>query len=61
MTEFEEVQECILKSKHKPQLSDAVKLCKIKKITDPNELFELFEYLLHEWTDRRSYTKTWSD
>jgi hypothetical protein len=56
MTESTEAWEEIIHSRFKPRLEDAVRICKLTGVTEPPVLFELFEKMLHEWTDLHDYT-----
>lgn len=59
MTEVNQEWSKIVRCHRRPQLDDAVRICKIKGVTSVDVLFETFEKLLSEWFTARDTTSTW--
>ena len=59
MTDYELEWNKIVRSYRRPQLDDAVKICKMKGVSSVTVLFETLEKLLSDWFRIRDMTGTW--
>lgn len=59
MTDDEKEWDKIVRSYCRPQLDDAVRMCKMRGVSSVTVLFETFEKLLADWFRIRDMTGTW--
>lgn len=59
MTDVDQEWNKIVRCYRRPQLDDAVRICKMRGVTSVNVLFETFEKLLSEWFTARDTTSVW--